>query len=190
MLANKRSLKDKESFKGIVTVFDTLVVTVLDSLLQNLEHRNDQILEGLDVVLVAGLNVFGNLGEGSEGGHSDLSRFGVNERDRENLEKALEVRLERLSDGVKDGEKDVDGSLSVGLVGRAGGLIKTGHKSGPLGRCDSELNVGNGSDSLGLGVSNNGAKKEVAGQYRVQVARSPNNRHTRFHWSIVEASSP
>lgn len=166
VLANKRSLEDKESLEGIVTVFDTLVVTILDSLLQNLEHRDNQILEGLDVVLVAGLDVFGNLREGSEGGHSDLGRLGVNERDREDLEKALKVRLERLGDGVEDREKDVDGSLSVSFVGRARGLVKTGHKSGPLRRGDSELNVGNSSDSLSLGVSNNGARGGVTRQSR------------------------
>lgn len=59
----------------------------------------------------------------------------------------------------------------MSLVGRARGLVKTGHKSRPLRRGNSELDIGNSSNRLSLGVSNNGARKEVTSQQRVPVAR-------------------
>lgn len=118
-------------------------------------------MEGFDVVFVVGFDVFGNFGEGLEGGYLDFGRFGVDERDREDFEKVLEVRFKRFGDGVEDWEKDVNGSFLMSFVGRVCGLVKIGYKSRLLRRGNSEFDIGNSSNCLSLGVLNNGVRKEV-----------------------------
>lgn len=114
VLGDKRGVENQQSLEDIVSVLDTLVVALVDRLLSDLKHGDDQILESLDVLLVIGGDVLGNLGKTSQSGDSDLVGLRVVQGASEQLEDGSSVGLDRVIDSVKNGEEDVDSGLSVG----------------------------------------------------------------------------
>lgn len=126
VFSDKRSVEDKQRLENVVGVLDTLIVLFRDSLLGNLQHGNDQLLESLDLCLFIGGDVLGDLGKTSKSGHTDLTRFRVTQGGAKNVKDRAVLSIQRVKDSVEQGEQDVNRSLTMCPLGRTGSLVQTG----------------------------------------------------------------
>jgi hypothetical protein len=136
-------------------VLGSLVATISQSLLQNLDHVGNELLECTDVLLIGRVDVLGDLSKGTKGSCANLGALLVNKSSREELEEDGKILGKRIGNGIKKGEEHVNRRFTVGSLLGLSSLVEERKEVGPLGRVHSELQVGNGRDGTRESVTDN-----------------------------------
>lgn len=145
-LVAEQLVEDLESLHGAV------LLTVVNSLLQNADHVRDGVLEGLERLRVlVGVQNHTDLRKSEHCVDSDLSVLGVLDGLCEELEHSAHVLLEHVGHGLEECVDDVDTDFAVaGGLGGRGSLEEVGEVL-PLAVC--KVDLGDRGNNAGLGVA-------------------------------------
>ena len=115
--------------------------------------------ETYDIRLVVGINVLCYDTKGAHCRYPYFRTFRIVEERLEQLEEALEMRLETLDDVFKNGEKNVDSDFTVdGLRGHAS-LLKEGKKGWPV--VEGHFDTSNSSHNTSSGMADKVATRDL-----------------------------
>ena len=145
----------QQGLENLERLHDAVLLLVVDSLLQDGNHRGDELLESLDGGLVLlRVKVHSKLAQSKKSVDTDLLTFGVTNGVAEEVEELLELGLEALTKSLQDGEEDVSTHNPLVLVTAASGLDEEVGQVSPL--TIVQVDLRNGRDDTSHGVTDQG----------------------------------